>query len=104
MTQPVIITCAITGSIHTPTMSPHLPITPQQIADEAINAARAGAAIIHLHARDPQTGMPSSDPDLFREILTRISGQTDAILERLHRREFANVHRRASCSGATASA
>ena len=59
MTQPVIITCAITGSIHTPTMSPHLPITPQQIADEAINAARAGAAIIHLHAREPQTGMPS---------------------------------------------
>jgi uncharacterized protein (DUF849 family) len=80
MTKPVIITCAITGSIHTPTMSPHLPITPQEIAGQAIDAAKAGAAIIHLHARDPQTGTPSSDPELFRQILSTIAKETDAVL------------------------
>lgn len=80
MSNPVIITCAITGSIHTPTMSPHLPITPQDIAQQAIDAARAGAAIIHLHARDPQTGLPSADPVLFREILSTIARETDAVL------------------------
>ena len=53
----VIISCAITGSIHTPSMSPHLPVTAEQIADSAIEAAEAGAAIVHLHARDPETGM-----------------------------------------------
>ncbi|WP_243370162.1 3-keto-5-aminohexanoate cleavage protein [Microvirga solisilvae] len=80
MSKPIIITCAITGSIHTPTMSPHLPVTPQDIARQAIDAAKAGAAIIHLHARDPKTGMPSADPDLFEEILSTISKETDAVL------------------------
>lgn len=80
MSKPVIITCAITGSIHTPTMSPHLPVTPQDIARQAIDAAKAGAAIIHLHARDPQTGMPSADPALFEEILSAIARETDAVL------------------------
>ena len=58
MADPVIITCAITGSIHTPTMSPYLPVTPDEIVEEAVAAAEAGAAIIHLHARDPETGIP----------------------------------------------
>ncbi len=80
MSRPIIVTCAITGSIHTPTMSPHLPVTPQDIARQAIDAAKAGAAIIHLHARDPQTGMPSADPALFEEILSTIARETDAIL------------------------
>ena len=68
----VIITCAITGSIHTPSMSPHLPITPKQIADAAVEAARAGAAIVHLHARDPVDGHPTQDPKLFREFAADI--------------------------------
>jgi uncharacterized protein (DUF849 family) len=76
----VIVTCAITGSIHTPSMSPYLPITPRQIAESAIAAADAGAAIIHLHARDPQTGQPSQDPKLFAGILPVIQGRCDAIL------------------------
>jgi 3,5-dioxohexanoate:acetyl-CoA acetone transferase len=80
MSKPVIVTCAITGSIHTPSMSPHLPVTPEEIAGQAIAAAQAGAAIIHLHARDPQTGMPSSDPELFRQILAMIAKETDAVL------------------------
>jgi len=80
MSRPVIITCAVTGSIHTPTMSPYLPITPEQIATQAIEAAQAGAAIIHLHARDPKTGLPSANPDLFAEILSRIQNETDAVL------------------------
>ncbi|KAG1308965.1 hypothetical protein G6F62_014916 [Rhizopus arrhizus] len=58
----VIITCAITGSVHTPSMSPYLPVTPDQIAQSALEAAEAGAAIVHLHARDPQTGRPTQDP------------------------------------------
>ena len=58
----VIITCAVTGSIHTPTMSPHLPVTPAEIAEQSIGAAEAGAAIIHLHARDPKDGRPTPDP------------------------------------------
>ena len=61
----VIITCAVTGAIHTPTMSPYLPITPDQIAAEAIAAAEAGAAILHLHARDPETGKPDQTPEAF---------------------------------------
>jgi uncharacterized protein (DUF849 family) len=76
----VVITCAVTGSIHTPTMSPHLPITPDQIAAASVAAAEAGAAMIHLHARDPQTGRPSQDPELFRQFLPRIKQSTDAIL------------------------
>ncbi len=76
----VIITCAVTGSIHTPTMSPHLPVTPDQIARDAVAAAQAGAAIIHLHARDPETGQPSPDPDLFMRFLPRIKQQCDAVV------------------------
>lgn len=75
----VIISCAITGGIHTPTMSDTLPITPQEIARQAIDAIRAGAAIVHLHARDPETGMPSSDPEIFRAILEPIADATDGI-------------------------
>ncbi len=76
----VIITCAVTGSIHTPTMTPHLPITPNEIAEASIGAAEAGAAIIHLHARDPETGRPTPDPDVFMEFLPRIKQSTDAVV------------------------
>jgi uncharacterized protein (DUF849 family) len=76
----VIITCAVTGGIHTPTMSEHLPITPQQIADEAVAAAEAGASILHLHARDPNDGRPTPDPAVFMEFLPRIKQQTDAVV------------------------
>ena len=80
MTEPVIITCAVTGSIHTPTMSPHLPITPDQIATAAIDAAAAGAAVLHLHARDPNDGRPTADPDVFMQFLPKIRQGTDAIV------------------------
>ena len=80
MADPVIITCAITGSIHTPTMSPFLPVTPDQIVEEAVAAAEAGAAIIHLHARDPKNGIPSGDPALFMDFLPRIKARTNAVL------------------------
>jgi uncharacterized protein (DUF849 family) len=76
----VIITCAVTGSIHTPTMSPHLPITPAQIAAESIAAAEAGAAILHLHARDPVDGRPTPDPKVFMEFLPVIKANTDAVI------------------------
>jgi uncharacterized protein (DUF849 family) len=76
----VIITCAITGSIHTPTMSDALPITPDQIAQQAIAAAEAGAAILHLHARDPHNGRPTGDPAVFRQFLPRIKQSTDAVV------------------------
>ena len=76
----VIITTAITGSIHTPTMSPHLPITPKQIADESIASAKAGAAIIHLHARDPKDGRPTPDPKVFMEFLPVIKQNCDAVI------------------------
>jgi uncharacterized protein (DUF849 family) len=76
----VIITCAITGAIHTPTMSPHLPITPEQIADSAIGAAEAGAAIVHLHARDPKTGRPDQSPEAFLRFVPRIKQRTNAII------------------------
>jgi uncharacterized protein (DUF849 family) len=76
----VIITCAITGSLHTPSMSAHLPITPDEIVAESVAAAEAGAAIIHLHARDPKDGRPSPSPDLFMDFLPRIKQQTGAVL------------------------
>ncbi len=76
----VIITCAVTGAIHTPSMSPHLPITPQQIADEAVAAAEAGAAILHLHARDPATGRPDQTPDAFARFLPQIHERTQAVI------------------------
>jgi uncharacterized protein (DUF849 family) len=78
--RPVIVTCAITGAVHTPSMTPHLPITPRQIADEAVAAAAAGASIIHLHARDPQDGRPSADPALFQQFLPEIRERCDAVL------------------------
>ncbi|MFM9842216.1 MAG: 3-keto-5-aminohexanoate cleavage protein [Dongiaceae bacterium] len=76
----VVITCAVTGSIHTPTMSPYLPITPDEIAQAAIGAAEAGAAIIHLHARDPKDGRPTPDPEVFMQFLPRIKQSCDAVL------------------------
>lgn len=76
----VIITCAPTGGIHTPTMSEYLPITPSEIATASIDAAEAGASIIHLHARDPETGKPDPNPDLFMEFLPRIKQATDAVI------------------------
>ena len=76
----VIITCAITGSIHTPTMSDALPITPDEIATQAIDAAKAGAAILHLHARDPQDGRPSPDPEVFRQFLPRIKQACEGVI------------------------
>src|SRR3546814_1018953 len=76
----VIITCAVTGLIHTPTMTPHLPITPDEIAQASIGAAEAGASIIHLHARDPKDGRPTPDPKVFMDFLPRIKQQTDAVI------------------------
>ncbi|MFM0515554.1 beta-keto acid cleavage family enzyme [Paraburkholderia sp. RL17-373-BIF-A] len=76
----VIITCAPTGAIHTPSMSPYLPVTAQEIGDAALAAAREGAAILHLHARDPKDGRPSQDPALFQEFLPRIKAETDAVI------------------------
>ena len=76
----VIISCAITGAIHTPTMTPHLPITPDDIAKSSIAAAEAGAAIIHLHARDPETGKPDQSPDAFAGFLPRIKQATNAVV------------------------
>jgi len=77
---PVIITCAVTGAIHTPSMSPHLPVTATEIAAEAIAAAEAGAAIVHLHARDPEDGRPSQDPELFRRFLPQIKNACDVVV------------------------
>lgn len=78
--EKVIVTCAITGGIHTPTMSDALPITPDEIAQQSIEAAEAGASIIHLHARDPKDGRPTPDPKIFMEFLPRIKQATDAVL------------------------
>jgi len=76
----VIITCAVTGSIHTPTMSQYLPVTPQEIADGAIGAAKAGAAIVHLHARVPSDGRPTQDPEVFKQFLPKIKAATDVVI------------------------
>ncbi|MEM7705320.1 MAG: 3-keto-5-aminohexanoate cleavage protein [Pseudomonadota bacterium] len=78
--EKVIITCAITGAAHTPTMSPHLPITPEQIAEQALEAAEAGAAMIHLHAREPEDGFPTNDTDIYEQFLTPIKADCDAII------------------------
>lgn len=80
MTDKVIISCAVTGSVHTPTMSPYLPLTPDQIAAQAIEAAEAGAAILHLHARDPVDGRPTPDPKVFDQFVPRIKAATDAVI------------------------
>ena len=79
-TDKVIISCAVTGSVHTPTMSPYLPITPDQIAEQAIAAAEAGAAILHLHARDPRDGRPTADPTVYDQFVPRIKAATDAVI------------------------
>ena len=76
----VIITCAVTGAIHTPSMSKYLPVSPNEIADAAILAADAGASILHLHARDPSNGKPTQDPAVFEEILPKIKKETDAVI------------------------
>jgi uncharacterized protein (DUF849 family) len=76
----VIITCAVTGAIHTPSMSPHLPVTPEEIADAAIGAAEAGAAIVHLHARNPETGKPDQTPEAFQPFLKVIKQRTDCVI------------------------
>src|SRR6201982_4168698 len=79
-TRKVIITCAVTGSIHTPTMTPYLPLTPDEVAQQSIEAAEAGAAILHLHARDPRGGKPPPDPAVFMQFLPRIKQATDAVI------------------------
>ncbi|TIO08940.1 MAG: 3-keto-5-aminohexanoate cleavage protein [Mesorhizobium sp.] len=76
----VIITCAVTGSIHTPSMSPHLPVTAEEIADAAVGAAQAGAAIVHLHARDPETGLPDQSPQRFEPFLKIIKQRSDCVV------------------------
>src|ERR1700744_553253 len=76
----VVVTCAVTGAIHTPTMSPYLPLTPDEITRDAVAAAEAGAAILHLHARDPEDGRPTPDPDVFMQFLPRIKQSTDAVI------------------------
>lgn len=75
-----IITAALTGSIHTPSMSPYLPITPKQIADDAVRAYEAGAAVVHIHARNPETGQPDSNVELFREIITNIKSKCNVVI------------------------
>lgn len=80
MSRSVIITCAVTGGIHTPTMSPHLPVTPAEITAAAVGAAEAGAAIIHLHARHPETGRPDPRVETFAQFLSPIKEQTDAVI------------------------
>ncbi|MBK1838376.1 3-keto-5-aminohexanoate cleavage protein [Azospirillum sp. YIM B02556] len=76
----VIISCALTGSIHTPTMSDALPVTPDEIVEQGVGAAEAGAAILHLHARDPRTGQPTPNPAVFMQFLPRLKQSTDAVL------------------------
>ena len=76
----VVVTCAVTGAIHTPSMSPHLPVTPQEIADAAVGAAEAGAAIVHLHARDPETGRPDQRPEAFEPFLKLIKQRSDCVI------------------------
>ena len=76
----VIVTCAVTGAIHTPSMSPYLPVSPDDIAKAAIGAAESGASILHMHARDPVTGKPTQDPAVFEQFLPRIKQSTDAVI------------------------
>ncbi len=76
----VIITCAVTGAIHTPSMSPYLPITPDEIAEAAIGAAQAGAAIVHLHARNSKDGSPTQDPAVFKQFLPKIKSASDVVI------------------------
>src|SRR5919112_1228072 len=75
-----IVSCAVTGAIHVPSLTPHLPITPEQIAEQAIGAAEAGAAILHLHARNPSDGRPTPDPDVYAQFVGEIHERTDAVV------------------------
>ena len=100
----VIITCAITGSIHTPSMSPHLPVTPREIADAAVGAAEAGAAIVHLHARDPVDGRPTQDPEYFREFAADIKRRSRRRHQLHDRRRRDDDDRGAPAAGAAAQA
>ena len=98
-----IITCAVTGAMHTPTMSDYLPITPEEIAKESLAAAKAGASIIHLHARDPKTGEPTGSPEVFEQFLPVIKERTDAVINittggsptmATRNKDFASVYRK----------
>ncbi|WP_071797506.1 3-keto-5-aminohexanoate cleavage protein [Natronohydrobacter thiooxidans] len=80
MSRKIIITCAVTGSIHTPSMSPHLPITPSEIAEAALGARKAGAAIVHLHARNPKTGAPDQTPEAYEPFLKVIKQRSDTVV------------------------
>ena len=80
MPKKVIISCAVTGAIHTPSMSPYLPLTPEQIIEQAVDAAEAGAAVLHLHARDPRDGRPVADPEVFRQFVPEIMARTNAVV------------------------
>jgi uncharacterized protein (DUF849 family) len=80
MARSVIVTCAVTGSIHTPSQSPYLPLTPAQIVEESVAAAEAGAAVLHLHARDPDDGRPTADPEVFMQFLPQIRRRCNAII------------------------
>src|ERR1700710_2001498 len=80
MARKVIITCAVTGAIHTPSMSMALPVTPQEIADAAVDAAEAGAALVHLHARNPKTGQPDQSPEAFAPFLKIIKQRSNAVI------------------------
>lgn len=80
MSDAVIITCAVTGAIHTPSMSPYLPVTPDMIVEDALGAARAGAAVLHIHARNPENGRPDQSPEAFSAILPAIASGTDAVV------------------------
>src|SRR5258705_7598217 len=80
MSRKVIITCAVTGAIHTPSMSKALPVTPQEIADAAVDAAEAGAAIVHLHARNPKTGQPDQSPEAFAPFLKIIKQRSNCVI------------------------
>jgi len=80
MSRKVIVSCAITGSIHIPTQSPYLPITPEEIAQQAIDAAKAGASSVHIHARDPETGRPTADLNIYRKIVERVKSESDAVI------------------------
>ncbi|MEF8852414.1 MAG: 3-keto-5-aminohexanoate cleavage protein [Haloarculaceae archaeon] len=79
--QNLVVSCAVTGAIHTPTMSPHLPVTPEEIAEAAVGAARAGASIVHVHVRDPDTGEPVNDWDLFRAVAERVADRCDVVVQ-----------------------
>ena len=80
MTKKAILTAAITGAVHVPSMSPHLPITPDEIVQQSVDACKAGAAVVHLHGRDPKTGAPSSDLALMREVVSEIKKRCDVII------------------------